>query len=142
MCYNQLSVKITANHRVIMQKNNQAQMQEIIQFQTPTAPLLQDNDGTIRVGGTRVRLDTVLYAFNEGYTAEEIVSQFPTLTLAHVYSTIAYYLNNRALVDDYLRQGEEEAARLKREIETQPGYKAFREQLLARRQERLSQQAQ
>jgi uncharacterized protein (DUF433 family) len=125
----------------MLQKSSENQVQEIMDFTTRAAPLLKDKDGTIRVGGTRVRLDTVIFAFNEGYTAEEIVTQFPSLTLADVYSTLAYYLDNRALVDDYIRRGEEEAARLQRDIETRPGYKAFREKLLARRQERLAQQA-
>lgn len=126
---------------MMMQKSNEKQIQEIMDFTTRAAPLSTDNDGVIRVGGTRIRLDTVIFAFNEGYTAEEIVSQFPSLTLADVYATLAYYLDHRTLVDDYIRQGEEEAARLQREIETRPGYKAFREKLLARRQEQLAQQA-
>lgn len=125
---------------MIKQKSNAEEVQERMDFTTRAAPLAKDNDGVIRVGGTRVRLDTVIFAFNEGYTAEEIVSQFPSLTLADVYATLSYYLDHRALVDNYIRQGEEEAARVQREIETQPGYKAFREKLLARRQERLAQQ--
>lgn len=115
------------------------EVQELMDFETRTVPLLRDSDGVVRVGGTRVRLDTIVYAFNEGYTAEEIVSQYPVLTLATVYSTLAYYLDHRHLVDDYLRQGEQEAARLKQEIVSRPGYKEFRERLLARRQERINQ---
>lgn len=92
-----------------------------------------DNNGVIRVGGTRVRLDTVIYAFNEGYTAEEIVSQYPVLNLADVYAVIAYYLNNQAIIDEYLNKRAEATAKVQREIESKPEYKAFRERLLARR---------
>ncbi len=52
-------------------------------------PLETDADGVVRVGGTRVTLDTVVAAFNEGATAEEIVSQYPTLHLADVYAVIS-----------------------------------------------------
>lgn len=94
-----------------------------------------ENEGVIRIGDTRVRLDTVIHAFNEGHTAEEIVSQYPVLKLADVYAVIAYYLNNRADVDAYLQSRANVAAEVRREIEARPEYKAFRERLLARRQQ-------
>ena len=49
-----------------------------------SVPILTDIDGVIRVGGTRVSLDTVLYAYNEGANPEEIVEQYPSLDLADV----------------------------------------------------------
>jgi uncharacterized protein (DUF433 family) len=100
-----------------------------------TIPLREDSSGTFRVGNTRVRLDTVIYAFNNGHTAEEIVSQYPALNLADVYAVIAYYLNNRQAVDEYIRHGEEEAECFRAEIESRPDYQLFRERILARRQE-------
>ena len=51
---------------------------------TQTVPLKTDQTGMIRVGNTRVRLATVIHTFNEGFTAEEIVSQYPALALADV----------------------------------------------------------
>ena len=102
--------------------------------ETQVVPMKEDRDGVIRVGRTRVRLDTVIYAFNEGYTAEEIVSQYPALNLADVYAVIAYYLNNQATIDEYLGKRAEAATKIRKEIEAKPGYKIFREQLLARRQ--------
>lgn len=48
-------------------------------------PLLTDTDGAVRVGGSRVTLDTVVSAFDRGHTAEEIQQQYPTLSLADVY---------------------------------------------------------
>jgi len=100
-----------------------------------SVPLKTDTSGAIRVGNTRVRLDTVIYAFNEGYTAEEIVSQYPVLNLADVYSVVAYYLNNRGMIDEYLRNRAEIATKIRQEIEAKPEYKLFRERLLTRRQE-------
>ena len=68
------------------------------------APLESDPDGVFRVTGTRVRLDTVLTAFHQGSSAEEIVLKFPSLRLTDVYSVITYYLWRRQEVDEYLQQ--------------------------------------
>ena len=106
----------------------------MISLEAQSVPMQIDSDDVIRVGGTRVRLDTVVYAFNEGYTAEEIVSQYPALNLADVYAVVAYYLNNRTSVDDYIARRAAVAAKTQQEIEARPEYKAFRERLLARRQ--------
>ncbi|MBC6938357.1 MAG: DUF433 domain-containing protein [Chloroflexi bacterium] len=48
-------------------------------------PLQTDESGTIRVGGTRVLLDLVIFAFRQGATPETIVEQYPSLALADVY---------------------------------------------------------
>ncbi len=45
-------------------------------------PLAVSPDGAVRAGGTRVTLDTVVFAFNQGATAEEIAYQYPALNLA------------------------------------------------------------
>ena len=102
--------------------------------ETQAVPMKADADGVIRVGGTRVRLDTVISAFNEGCIPEEIVSQYPVLKLADVYAVIAYYLNDRAAIDDYMSNRLETARTLQQEIEATPDYQQFRERLLARRQ--------
>ena len=101
--------------------------------QTLTVPVETDRDGVMRVGGTRVRLDTIVYAFNEGATPEEIVSQYPVVSLENVYSVIAYYLKNRAKLDEYLEQRQEERARVREKIQSKREYQEFRERLLARR---------
>jgi uncharacterized protein (DUF433 family) len=59
-------------------------------------PLKTDVDGVVRVGNTRVTLDTVVDAFREGATAEEIVSRYPSLLLADVYAVIGYYLQQQS----------------------------------------------
>ena len=58
-------------------------------------PLATRPDGTVRVGGTRVTLDTVVAAFREGASAEAIARRYPTLGLADVYSVLGYYLRHR-----------------------------------------------
>lgn len=104
----------------------------IVETQSP--PLQIDQDGVFRVGGTRVTLDTVVHAFDQGHTAEEIVSHYPALRLADVYAVISYYLNNQTAVNTYLHQQKEEADEIWRKIESAPDYLLFRERLLARHQ--------
>lgn len=66
-------------------------------------PLRIDQDGVVRVGPTRVTIDTVLGTFRLGASPEEIVRRYPTLRLADVYSVIGYYLRHQEVVDTYLR---------------------------------------
>jgi uncharacterized protein (DUF433 family) len=96
-------------------------------------PLVADRDGVMRVGGTRVTLDTVVAAFREGATAEEITQQYPSLQLADVYAVIGYYLRHQQPVDNYLRERRQRAAeaRLSNEARFDPA--GVRDRLLARR---------
>jgi len=55
-----------------------------------------------RVAGTRVSLDSIVYAFLDGDSPETIVQSFPALTLEQVYGAIAYYLAHREEVDTHL----------------------------------------
>ena len=73
-------------------------------------------DGAYRINGTRVSLDSVVYAFLNGQSPESIVDSFPSLTLEQVYGAIAFYLANRAEIDIYLRKGEEEFAALSQKL--------------------------
>jgi uncharacterized protein (DUF433 family) len=55
-------------------------------------PIRIGEDGAVRVGPTRVTLAVVIGLFLQGMSPEELVEDFPTLGLADVYGTIAYYL--------------------------------------------------
>jgi uncharacterized protein (DUF433 family) len=59
-------------------------------FRTEPIPLTSDASGVDRVQGTRVTLDTVASAFNEGATAEEIVHRYPSVSLEDAYAVITY----------------------------------------------------
>src|SRR5947199_10382009 len=69
---------------------------------TETVPLVTDADGAIRVRGTRVTLETVLDAFSDGATAEEIAQQYPSISLADAYQVIGYYLRHSTELKPYL----------------------------------------
>jgi uncharacterized protein (DUF433 family) len=74
-----------------------------------------DPDGTYRITDRRVSLDSVVYPFRHGDSAESIRSQYPVLTLEDVYGTIAFYLANQAAVDSYLKEREALWDRLEQE---------------------------
>jgi uncharacterized protein (DUF433 family) len=100
---------------------------------TAVIPLFTDPQGTIRVRGSRVTLDTIVTAFRAGATAEEITQRFPTVALADIYQIIAHYLNHTAEIDAYLSQRQDDAAVLKRDIEKRFDPVGVRARLLARR---------
>ena len=101
---------------------------------TANVPLMQvEGSSGIRFKGTRVSLDTVIYYFNHGETAETIVDCFSTLNLTDVRAVLAFYLENRLAVEAYVGEREEEADRLRQAIESQPGYSQRRERIRQRR---------
>jgi uncharacterized protein (DUF433 family) len=65
-------------------------------------------EGAYRVRGTRVSLDSIVYAFLRGASPESIAQSFPVLTLEGIYGAIAYYLGHQGEIDAYLRQGDQE----------------------------------
>ena len=71
---------------------------------TDTIPLEQGADGVMRIRGTRVTIDTVLAAFRDGATAEEIAQQYPSISLADVYQVIGYCLRHFSEFEAYLIQ--------------------------------------
>ena len=102
-------------------------------LKTTPLPLNMDADGVIRLSGTRVTLDTLVTAFHEGLTAEEIVMQYPSLNLGDTYAAIAYYLRNQLDVDAYIAEGNDAAAGIRRENEQQFSPIGIRSRLLSRR---------
>lgn len=101
-------------------------------FEAKPPPLTTGSEGVIRVSGTRVSLETVVYAFDSGSTAEEIVQQYPSLSLGNVYAVISYVLDNRESVDEYVARRRAVADALRAEIEARWPPQGLRERLLAR----------
>jgi uncharacterized protein (DUF433 family) len=100
-----------------------------------TVPLTQWENGSIRVGGTRVTLDTVIGRFHVGDTPEDIQDGFPSLTLEQINATIDWYLNNKVEADEYLEEGEREAEKIRQRIESDPEYQVWRAELRRRIEE-------
>lgn len=98
------------------------------------APLETNGDGVVRVGKTRVTLDTVVAVFKQG-TTEEIVYRYPSLKLADVYAAIAFYLNHQQEVEAYLQQRQQQSQEVRRMNQVKFDPQGLRDRLLARKTE-------
>lgn len=83
---------------------------------TPVKQYVEQRDQGYWIEGTRISLDSVVYAFLNGDSPENIAQSFPLLSLEQVYGAIAFYLANRELVDTYLKEGETEFAKLQQSL--------------------------
>jgi len=97
-------------------------------------PIATDKDGVIRVSGTRIPIETVIGAFRDGATAEEIVQDFSSLPLSDVYQVIAYYLRHKDELQAYFDRQDQEAEEVRKVIEAQWPPDGIRARLLARQQ--------
>ncbi|SRR6266567_687490 len=80
-----------------------------------TKEYVEEREGGYYVLGSRVSLDSVVYAFLRGESPEGIAESFPALSLEQVFGALAFYLANRETIDNYLRAGREEFARMREE---------------------------
>ena len=106
----------------------------IVMIQTETPPLSQDSSGALRVGESRVLLELVIRAFQDGATPEAIVQRYPTTTLADIYAVVAYYLRHADDVNAYLAERESRAGEVRQRVESRQGdLGELRRRLLAHR---------
>ncbi len=106
-------------------------------IQAEAPPLREDAAGAVRVGDSRVLLELVIWAFQDGATPETIVQRYSALALRDVYAVIAYYLRHRSEVEEYLTRREQKAEEVRQRLETQQGdLSDIRARLLAQRQAR------
>jgi uncharacterized protein (DUF433 family) len=106
-------------------------MEMILQAEAP--PLRRDETGALRLGSSRVLLELVIRAFQDGATPESIARNYSTATLPDIYAAIAYYLRHRGEVEAYLAEREQQAKDVRQRIESHQGDLAdLRGRLLAR----------
>ena len=94
---------------------------------------IEQRDSNYYVAGTRISLDSIVYAFRRGESPETICQNFELLHLEEVYGAIAYYLANQADIDAYLTGQTERCAEGKRSAEPLPAN--LRERLMRVREE-------
>jgi uncharacterized protein (DUF433 family) len=95
-------------------------------------PLHEEATGAVRVGNSRVLLETVIRAFQDGASPESIVNRYSTLSLADVYHTIGYYLRHQDAVEAYLSQREQLAEAVQQRLSNiQPDLSGIRARLLS-----------
>lgn len=71
-----------------------------------TKQYVEQREGGNRIAGTRVSLDSIVYAFLDSMSPESIVQAFPVLNLEEVYGAITFSLANRTEIDAYLETEE------------------------------------
>ena len=103
-----------------------------LQIDVQPVPLEITEGDVVRVRGTRVTLDTIIAAYFDGDTAEEIAEQYPTVALADVYAVISFYLRHHRQVDDYLTRREEQREAIRKENQERYPQEGLRDRLLAR----------
>ena len=107
-------------------------MSLVLQREAP--PPRRDAAGALRIGNSRVLLELVIRAFEDGATPETINQQYPTTSLADLYSAIAYYLRHRSEIDAYLADREQQAREVRNRIDdAQADLAEVRHRLLARK---------
>ncbi|MBW4694038.1 MAG: DUF433 domain-containing protein [Lyngbya sp. HA4199-MV5] len=103
-----------------------------IRLEQEAPPLQEDETGAIRVGNSRVLLELVIRAFQDGASPESIMQRYSTLPLSDVYSTIGYYLKHQSDVETYLNQREQLSETVQQRLKTvQPDLSLIRSRLLA-----------
>jgi len=96
-------------------------------------PLQTDADGVVRVAGTRVTLETIVAAFKQGATAEQIAHDYPVVTLVDIYAVITFYLRQREAVEGYLAEQRRAGQDMRHQMEGRFDPQGIRDRLLARR---------
>ncbi|MBD0346353.1 MAG: DUF433 domain-containing protein [Coleofasciculus sp. Co-bin14] len=77
--------------------------------------------GDIRLKGSRIGIETILYEYiDRGHSPEEIAQTYPSLTLEQVYATILYYLQNQETISEYMRNWIEHGHRMREEQRRNP----------------------
>jgi uncharacterized protein (DUF433 family) len=66
-----------------------------------------DEHGAMRIGNSRVMLDSIVAGFAQGHSPETLQQQYPALSLEEVYGAITYYLTHTDQVHTYLKRQDE-----------------------------------
>ena len=103
-----------------------------VEFQAIAPPLRWDEAGGIRIGQSRVTIDSLLASYHMGSTPEEIAVQYPVLQLEDIYATITYYLTHRQQVDKYLEQRRQKAQQQRQQLDQKYNLVGMRKRLLDR----------
>ena len=96
--------------------------------------LVDHPDGEIRLTGHLIGLFHIVRYYNEGYSPEMLIEQFPTLSLALIHKVIAFYLENRSEVDAYVTNYEAELEQQRAAAPKGPSLAELRRRLESLRQ--------
>lgn len=96
-------------------------------------PLREDAHGVIRIGQTRVTLESIVALFEQGASAEEIALRYEALTLGEVYAALSFYMAYPDDVDAYLRSQRRASDQARVHAEQRSPFTELRRRLLARK---------
>ena len=100
-----------------------------------TVPLVRWENATIRVRDSRVTLDTIVHQMEMGNSVQRIHQGFPTVSVKQIKEILAWYFENKAEADEYLREQKAIGEEIRRRIVSTPEYQARRAELFRRRAE-------
>ena len=96
-------------------------------------PLHNSPDGQVRIDGTRISLEIFIESYHLGNNTPELLAErFDTVSLAAAQAVLAYWQDNRAEVDEYLRLSEEKAEKVRYAIVTHPDHIVRQKRFLQR----------
>ena len=101
-------------------------------FAPVAPPVYADSNGVLRVAGTRVTLDTLVGAYEDGASPEEIALEYDSVSLADIHAVISYYLRYREQVAAYLQERSLTAEAIQKENESRFPSAGIRARLMAR----------
>jgi uncharacterized protein (DUF433 family) len=105
-------------------------MSLVVEREAP--PFNEDESGAIRIGNSRVLLELVIRAFQDGASPEAIMQRYLTLSLSEIYTTIGYYLRHPQEIETYLSQRDQLAESVRQKLsDIQPDLSSIRSRLLA-----------
>ncbi len=81
---------------------------------TPYKHIFIMEDGRAMIGGTRIKVQYIAIASEQGETPEQICESYAPLTLGQVHSALAYYWDNKDLVKRQIREEEEYVEKMMR----------------------------
>ena len=91
--------------------------------------LIQDSDGFIHLAGHRIGLEHLVHYYNEGHSPEALACEYPTLSLSLIHRVIAFYLDNREEIDQYVARNQIEMDRQRAAIPKGPSLAELRDRL-------------
>lgn len=107
--------------------------QVLQQAAPPELPVRVEANGAVRISDTRITLEVILTAFEQGETPEQIVHAYPSLQLSDVCTLYAYYCKNKALFCQYLEQSRAQEQAIRQKIETEYPTTAIRQRIKSKR---------
>ena len=101
---------------------------------TPYKHIFIMDDGRAMIGGTRIKVEYIAVYDRSGMSAEEIRKSYPSLTMGQIYSALAYYCDNKALVEAQIEEGDRYVEKMR--AANEPVQAEFRKRMAKWRAER------